>query len=162
MIDEKVRIKGKLPNGAIQNKEIHRRWQVMRRRCYDPDFNVYRYYGGKGIGICKEWRTNYLAFQSWALENGWKPGLTIDRINSSKGYSPDNCRWATMREQAMNRPTFNVLVTVNGVTKSITEWADYLGIDRTTITCRVSKYGWNPVKAVTEPVNRTRKGKKNV
>lgn len=157
-LSRKAKKKGKLPNGSITSKQLYSRWNTMRRRCYDKNFIVYRYYGGKGIGVCDEWRTDFLAFQRWALGHGWKEGLTLDRIDCSKGYEPSNCRWVTLAEQQRNRQSFNVPVTVDGVTRLICEWADIKGIDRATMTSRVTRYGWDPVTAVVTPL---KKGKRN-
>jgi hypothetical protein len=96
-------------------------------RCYKPGYPNYEVYGGKGITVCDEWRNSIGSFVEWALANGWRKELTIDRIDNSKGYSPDNCRWATYKEQARNRNT-NVLYEHNGVTKCVMEWCEELGI----------------------------------
>lgn len=79
---------------------LYRTWHNMKQRCYNPKAKGYRWYGGKGITVCDEWRNCFVAFQAWALENGYADNLTIDRIDSNKGYQPGNCRWIPGPENA--------------------------------------------------------------
>ena len=72
--------------------KLYNIWSMMKQRCYNEKNNGYRYYGSRGIDICCEWH-NYTNFRKWALVNGYKDGLTIDRINNDKGYCPENCQW---------------------------------------------------------------------
>ncbi len=85
------------------SSRLYRIWGGMKTRCYNPNSKHYDYYGGRGIAICTEWLHNFAAFQEWALSNGYHEGLSIDRIDNDKGYSPDNCRWITQTEQNKNR-----------------------------------------------------------
>ena len=76
----------------------------MRRRCYDPTSCSYSLYGCKGIKVCNEWNNAFLPFKEWAYDNGYKERLTLDRIDSTKDYTPDNCRWASWSDQKINQP----------------------------------------------------------
>lgn len=100
----------------------------IQQRCENPRHKSYDRYGGRGITICDEWRKDPESFVRWALENGFRKGLTIDRIDTNKGYSPDNCRWITFKEQANNRSN-NRLITVFDTTHTISEWADIINMD---------------------------------
>lgn len=105
----------------------------MKQRCYNPNFPGFQYWGGKGITVCDEWMNDTLAFIKWALANGYKLGDTIDRIDNSKGYSPDNCRFTDMKTQQNNK-TNNVLITVDGVTRNLSQWADHIGVSPDTLS----------------------------
>lgn len=117
---------------------LFRIWCNMRQRCRDKNKPDYRYYGGKGITVCEEWDESFLSFKEWADNNGYDDTLTIDRIDVNGNYEPSNCKWATRREQAVNR-TASVKITYNGVTKFASDWADDLGISSKLITERLRK-----------------------
>ena len=119
----------------------------MKNRCYNPQNKFYKDYGGRGIIVCSEWldkKNGHKNFREWALENGWKEGYSIDRINVNGNYEPSNCRWATPTEQANNRRNNN-FVTINGVTKTTSEWAKQIGISQNAFAGRV-RSGWSDDK----------------
>ena len=83
-------------------------WQSMKDRCHCPSNHAYKYYGGRGIAVCDEWRYDFQKFYEWSIANGYdenapKGQCTIDRIDNDKGYSPDNCRWVDMKVQNNNK-----------------------------------------------------------
>ena len=96
----------------LRGTKLYNVWKEMRQRCNNPKHNHYKRYGGRGITVCKEW-DDPEAFYNWAVNNGYKEGLTLDRINNDKGYSPDNCRWVTVKEQCKNRSS-NHLISFMG------------------------------------------------
>lgn len=121
-------------------------WRAIKRRCYNENRTDYRFYGGRGIKLCERW----MIFQNFHNDMfpTWKPGLTIDRIDNELGYSPDNCRWATRKEQSNNRRS-NRLVTFNGETKNCAQWAEQLGLSKFGVIYRLNA-GWPISMALTK------------
>jgi len=122
----------------------------MKNRCYKPNHQSYKRYGGRGITICEEWLEPYIGFKrfkKWALENGYKNELTIDRIDVNKGYSPENCRWITNKEQQNNRRDSHT-VTYMGKTQTLAQWCEELNLDYDKTQMRINKLHWNIEKAL--------------
>lgn len=105
-------------------------WCGMKSRCYNPKSISYKNYGAKGITVCEEWLT-FENFHNWAILNGYSDELQIDRIENSKGYSPDNCRWVTRTENMRNQTTTRN-ITVYGITLPLSIWCKELGISKNT------------------------------
>lgn len=117
---------------------IYNIYRGLKNRCFNPNDYHYKWYGARGVTICEEWLNNYKSFETWALNNGYQDTLTIDRIDNNGNYEPSNCRWITRKEQSNNKRT-NHLITINGETKNITEWAENVRIDRKVIERRLKK-----------------------
>lgn len=136
------------------NWNINPLWKTyhsMKTRCLRPNHPSYKNYGAKGIDICQEWINGFIFFEIWALSNGWKKGLTLDREDNTKGYSPENCRWITYAEQARNTSR-NHWITAFGETKCVTDWS----IDRRcTVSIRAIKSrmmkGFSAEESITLP-----------
>ena len=127
----------------MENKRLHSILIHMKDRCYNPNNQEFKHYGGRGITVCEEWQTPHSwkggrAFIKWALENGYADNLTIDRIDCNKGYSPENCRWVSMEVQQNNKRN-NRLITYKGKTQTIAQWSRDLEIPFKTIQYRLDK-----------------------
>lgn len=121
----------------------------MKNRCEKPQCQSFKHYGAKGISVCDEWQ-DFKEFLRWSLDNGYQDGLTIDRIDSSKNYCPENCRWADRKVQN-NNTSRNHLLTYNGRTQSIALWADEMNLPYSTLKTRIDKYGWDIERALLTP-----------
>jgi len=120
-------------------------WMGIKRRCYNPNEKSYPNYGGRGIEMCEEWKNDFLCFLN---DMGERPSSShsIDRINNEGNYSKVNCKWSTRIEQNNNRRT-NVILTLNGVTKTAPQWAEHLGISSKNI-CKRKRKGWSDEKCL--------------
>lgn len=126
----------------------HRSWLQMIARCNQPSSTGYKNYGGRGIKVCYRWRD----FTAFYKDMGDRPdGGSLDRIDVNGNYCPENCRWATFKEQQNNR-TNNRLVEVEGQIKTLQQWSDSTGLNCKTIETRLRK-GWSDKRAVTTPVD---------
>lgn len=128
-------------------------WIAMRDRCYNPRNKDYPDYGSRGICVCAEWLdkdTGYKSFREWATGHGYAKSLSIERINVNGNYEPENCRWATQKEQCNNKRN-NHLISFGGKTQTMTQWADELGMNSRVLENRINRYHWDIEKALTTP-----------
>ena len=144
---------------ALKNTRcrIYTIWNNIKRRCNDENSEKYPRYGGRGIKICNEWYV-FDAFYEWALNNGYKDNLSIDRMDNDGNYEPNNCRWVDDIVQANNKST-NHLIEYNGETHTLQEWSRIVGIDRRTIWKRIIQYGWSVSDALEKPIKKQKQGK---
>ena len=131
--------------------DIYKKWLQIKQRCLDKNYKAYQKYGAVGITICDEWKGNFVAFMNWSYENGYKEGLSLDRIDNGKGYSPDNCRWITWKGQCNNRRS-NIAVTYQGRTQTLKQWCDELGLNYRLIYQRMRKQHIAFEQAISTPI----------
>jgi hypothetical protein len=125
-------------------------WAAMKYRCGNPRCSSYPSYGGRGITVCDRWRNSFEAFLA-DMGSTYGPGLSLDRIDNDSGYSPENCRWVTMHQQAGNKRN-NHNLSLEGETHTIAEWSRITGISDLTIDKRL-RLGWSVERALTTPVS---------
>ena len=129
--------------------DIHNKWCSMRQRCYDTNHKCYLRYGAVGITVCDEWNKSFEAFRDWSYAHGYKEGLSIDRIDNTKGYSPENCRWVPWCEQSKNRRS-NIMITYSEKTQPLKTWCDELNLNYHLIWQRMRKYGYTFEQAISK------------
>lgn len=134
---------------GLTHHRLHTIWAMMKQRCMNPKHRSYRNYGAKGIIVCDEWVSDFKAFYDWSTKNGYKEGLTLDRIDYNGNYEPNNCRWFTYKQQGNNRRN-NRLLTYNGETHTMSQWCDITGLSKATIYGRL-KSGWSIERTLTTP-----------
>lgn len=129
-------------------------YRKMKERCLQVNNPRYEDYGGRGIKVCDEWlgKNGFENFYKWAMENGYREDLTIDRIDNSGNYEPSNCRWADDITQ-MNNMRSNHLLTYNGETHTVAEWARIMDMPYQRLLSRINKLHWSVERALTEGVN---------
>lgn len=133
---------------------LYTRWRNMKKRCYNSKDYSYRWYGAKGIFVCEEWRHSFSSFEQWSINNGFKKGLTLDRIDSLGPYCPENCRWI---EKSANSAKANIdsgrakIITYQDRTLNALQWATILKIKPSTLHSRVFVLGWDIEKAFNTP-----------
>lgn len=132
---------------GLTHTRQHSIWQGMLDRCFNPNEPCYKHYGGRGITICEEWKL-FENFYEWAMNNGYRDDLSIDRIDVNGNYEPQNCRWATIRQQ-QNNTRRNHYLDFNGEHHTIAEWSEITGIKYHKIKDRIDKCKWSVEKALT-------------
>ena len=125
---------------GMEGTRVYNIWQMMKGRCYDVNDQCYDAYGGRGITVCDSWKNDFAAFYA---DMGDPPSdqHSIDRRDNNGNYEPENCRWATPREQANNRRS-NIMLTLDRTTRTAEEWSAIVGINAATIRQR-KKRGWS-------------------
>lgn len=131
------------------NTRLYRIWGNMKGRCYCKSRREYKNYGGRGIKVCDEWQQDFQAFYDWAMSHGYTDTLTLDRIDVNGNYEPSNCRWITNKEQQNNRQ-YNKLISYNGRTQTLAQWASEYNMCYKTLQKRINK--WGIEKAFNEPL----------
>lgn len=146
----------------LSRTPLYSTWQGIKDRCLNPRCKQYNDYGGRGITVCDEWLGEYGStnFCKWSLDNGYKKGLELDRIDVNKGYSPNNCRWVSNSVQANNKRTTR-FITYNGRTQSLADWCREYKLPYVTIQGRLSN-DWDFERAITTPIKRTSKNRKHI
>lgn len=137
---------------GLSGSSIYGIWSQIKSRCYRKTDKLYKFYGGRGIKMCKRWRDNFNDFYS---DVGERPSrlLSLDRKDNNGNYKPSNVRWATRNQQAQNKRT-NVNITYKGKRQCIAVWAREVGINETTLYRRIVTSNWSIKKAMTFPTGR--------
>lgn len=135
---------------------IYKTYNAMKDRCTNPNSQFYKDYGARGIRICDEWLGDdgFKNFYDWAMTNGYTDDLTIDRVDVNGNYEPNNCRWTDMKTQNNNLRT-NRKITIDGITHTVSEWSEIVGIKRETIFSRL-RSGMDEKDAIMTPLLRKR------
>lgn len=138
-----------------QKHKLYGTWKSMMARCYNPKHDSFKNYGAKGVYVCEEWHRS-APFLAWADKTyiEQSPRLTLERIDNSKPYSPDNCCWKSRKEQTRHRST-TILWEINGETKPLAEWCEIYEIDYSVVNSRYNVCKWDKIKCLTEPVKRS-------
>lgn len=144
----------------MTGSRLYKVWQAMKSRCYYEKSEMFKHYGGRGITVCDEWKNSFISFYDWSIKNGYDENAergqcTIDRIDVNGNYEPNNCRWATIKQQA-NNTRRNHLIKYNGKTQTVSQWANELGVEPDSIFNRLQK-GFTEEEALTLKFNERRK-----
>lgn len=141
---------------GMSKTTLYKVWRSMLGRCFYEKSENYKYYGGRGITVCDEWRNSFERFYEWAMDNGYSKGLTIDRIDNNGNYQATNCKWATVKEQENNKRN-NHILEFEGQRLTIAQWSEKLGVKMHTLNKRINYCKWPVEKALKTPVKK-RKG----
>ena len=135
-----------------RTERLSRIYSMMKQRCYNSKMPNFKSYGARGIAVCDEWRNDSQSFYEWAILNGYKEELTLDRIDNSGNYEPSNCRWVTAKEQSNHRSN-NIILSFNGENHTISEWSEITGIKQHVIRNRLIR-GWSIENVLTRKVGK--------
>ena len=132
--------------------KLNETWRSMMRRCFEKHNKNYENYGGRGISVCDEWKTDRAPFIIWSVKNQWSFGLTIDRIDNDGNYSPKNCRWVTNDVQQCNKRN-TVIVDYHGSKQVLSKLISQSGLKGSTVRERMNRYGYTVEQALEKPLN---------
>lgn len=132
---------------GMSNHPEYGRWNAMVQRCHNPAWRNYSDYGGRGIFVCSEWRETPAEFINWFVSGGGSAGMQVDRIDNRDGYSPDNCRIVSPKDNARNRRG-NVIIEVGGSKMTLADAADRFNIPYDRLYQRMYRLGWDAERAV--------------
>ena len=149
--------RGRKPTHGMTKTRIYNIWQHMISRCNRTSDKSYDRYGGRGITVCDEW-LDFKTFAEWSFSNGYEDNLTIDRIDNNKGYSPNNCRWATYKQQSNNRRCCKQY-EMDGRKQNLKQWCEEFGVRYGTVVNRMRK-GWSFERAISEPIHIEKRNRK--
>lgn len=121
-----------------ENLKLYGVWANMQQRCLNHKNKDYKYYGARGIKICDKWISDFRYFYEWAISNGYKDGLTIERIDVNGNYEPSNCKWIPFKEQSKNKRN-NVMITYEGETHCLNEWSRIKKISKDVLRYRLKR-----------------------
>ena len=131
---------------GLSSTRLYKIFYGMKHRCYNTSNKHYKHYGGRGIKVCDEWLNDFTIFHDWAIANGYKDDLTIDRIDVNGDYEPSNCKWSTQEEQASNKRNS---IRANEV--SVARLAKDLGVVAPDVAAQRVSRGWNVSDAIKTP-----------
>ena len=134
----------------LKHTKLYSVWNEMRNRCQNQNDRSYHRYGAKGISVCEEWQ-DFRNFYPWAINNGYKEGLTLDRINPLGNYEPQNCRWITIKEQQRNRSN-NIRIEHDGLNLTLVEWCERLDFSYASARSRYFRAVWKGISPTFEDV----------
>ncbi len=131
---------------------IYRAWHQMKERCIGSNPEYKKNYTDRGIIVCPYWINNFFAFYKWAIENGWQKGLSLDRKENAKNYSPDNCRWVTSKVQNRNKRSNHIINAFNE-SKTAIEWSEdsRCKVTYEALIVRINKWKWEVERAIITP-----------
>lgn len=138
-----------LAKRGMDSSGVYKSWGHMKQRCLNENNQDYHNYGARGITVCEEW-LDFSKFYEWALANGYKKGLSIDRIDNDGNYEPGNCRWATWVQQQNNKRNSRV-ISFDGKEMTLAQWSEKTGINYNTLNSRLNS-GWSIKKTLTTPL----------
>jgi hypothetical protein len=129
--------------------KLYKVWLSMKQRCLNPKDAAFKNYGGRGIDVCEMWREDFRAYSDWAYANGYSESLllSIDRIDNNKGYSPDNCKLSTRKEQNTNRRGVT-LYSYDSECRCVADWANILGVTEFKMTYWLKKFNYDSQKTI--------------